>query len=162
MGLSIFVLGTSLEALSHIEEKAQLIIAQLYFHNPLTATATYPRSLLWIYSCIFKVFRAWNQQTSLRKRQKNLKKMLLNGLVKAINKHEELLMSKTLRALRSAKILNAKTHVKLGFVQAMVARNIKVFFFKLMIKKYKQMHFAKNLTALAQSHFKGCLRQKIM
>jgi len=44
----------------------------------------------------------------------------------------------------------------------MVTRNIKVFYFKLMIKKYKEMHFAKNLTALAQSHFKGCLRQKIM
>ena len=44
----------------------------------------------------------------------------------------------------------------------MVARNIKTFYFKLMIKKFKEIAFARNLTALAQSHFKGNLRQKIV
>jgi len=66
------------------------------------------------YSSIFRVFRAWNQHISLRKRQKKLKKLLLNGLVKAITKHEELLLKKTLKAFKIAKRLSTKTKMKIG------------------------------------------------
>ena len=36
------------------------------------------------YASVFRVFRGWAEQTQKRKRQKKLKKLLLNGLVKAI------------------------------------------------------------------------------
>ena len=43
----------------------------------------------------------------------------------------------------------------------MVTQNIKAFYMRLMIKKYKELRFARNLTALAQSHFKGSFRHRI-
>ena len=101
------------------------------------------------YSRLFRVFRGWSQHTSLRKRQKKLKKLLLNGLVKAIGKHEELLLNKTFKALKAIKKLNSKTNQKVKYIEAVVAQNIKAFYLKLMIKKQKELHFARNLTSLA-------------
>ena len=61
------------------------------------------------YSKIFRLFRAWSQYASLHKRQKQLKKLLLNGLVKAIGKHEEVLFRKSFSALKQAKRINKVT-----------------------------------------------------
>ena len=101
------------------------------------------------YSSVFRVFRSWSEHCNLRKRQKKLKKQLLNGLVKAISKHEEVLMAKTFRALRRAKRLNAKLQKKADFVNQMVTQNIKAFYMRLMLKKFKELKFARNLACLA-------------
>ena len=93
------------------------------------------------YSAVFRVYRAWNEHCKLRKRQKQLKKQLLNGLVKAINKHEEVLLAKTFRALRRAKRLNAKIQKRADYVNQMVTLNIKAFYMRLMMKKYKEVKF---------------------
>ena len=90
-----------------------------------------------------------------------LKKQLLNGLVKAITKHEEALTLKTFRALYRAKRLNRKAQRKVNLVEQLVKRNIKAFYFRLMMKKFKELRFGKNLTALAQSHFKGSFKQRM-
>lgn len=55
--------------------------------------------------------------------------------MKAIGKHEELLLNKTFRALKSAKKLNQKMTMKAKYIESMVARNIKAFYLKLMFKK---------------------------
>ena len=114
------------------------------------------------YSKLFRVFRSWSQQAKLQKRQKSLKKLLLNGLVKAIGKHEELLAAKTFRALKMQKRLNYKHGKRADYITNLVARNIKAFYFRLMMKKYREVSLARNLTGLALSHFKGCLRQRIL
>ena len=90
------------------------------------------------YSSIFKVFRAWKGHHDLRKRQKKLKKMLLNGLVKAINKHEQMLTTKTFRALKMVKYSNKKLQKRHDRVKRFVDRNTMAFYFKLMVKKYRE------------------------
>ena len=63
----------------------------------------------------------------------------MNGLVKAITKHEAVLIRKTYRALRNVKSLNSNLKKKFDYVQMKVARNIKAFYLRLMIKKYKEL-----------------------
>ena len=63
----------------------------------------------------------------------------MNGLVKAITKHEEVLIRKTYRALRNVKSLNSNLKKKFDYMQQKVARNIKSFYLRLMIKKYKEL-----------------------
>lgn len=48
------------------------------------------------------------------------------------------------------------------YIEAVVARNIKAFYLKLMVKKQKELYFARNLTSLAMSHFKSCLHSRIL
>ena len=69
-------------------------------------------------------FRAWQDFVKLRQRQKILKKRLLNGLIKAINKHEEFLYLKTFEAFRVARNTRILNENKMVHLQAMVNRNL--------------------------------------
>ena len=52
------------------------------------------------YKMVLKVFRGWQDQVDKRHRQKILKRVLLDGLMKAISKHEEFLMVKSFRTFK--------------------------------------------------------------
>ena len=69
-------------------------------------------------------FRAWQDYVKLHQRQKVLKKRLLNGLIKAINKHEEFLFLKTFEAFRVARRMRIINQEKTIHLRAVVDRNL--------------------------------------
>ena len=105
-------------------------------------------------------FRAWQDFVKLRQRQKILKKRLLNGLIKAINKHEEFLYLKTFEALRVARNTRILNENKMLHLQAMVNRNLMHQMLMRMRRVSKELKLEGAISVVAKQHFKSRMRKK--
>lgn len=94
--------------------------------------------------------------------QKRLKKQLLRGLVRAIEKHEELLVKKALKGFRRSRERRLEIERRMALVKQMVELNTAAFYFRLMVKKYKERVFGRGLTRVATDHFQSTFRRKLL
>ena len=127
-------------------------------NQKLSTNATYKSKTQ--FKTLLDCFRAWQQYVKLHQRQKILKKRLLNGLIKAINKHEEILFLKTFKAFRLAKrirILNVENTARL---RALTDRNLMYTMLMKMRRVSKELKLEGAISVVANQHFRSRMRKK--
>ena len=89
-----------------------------------------------------------------------MKKRLLNGLIKAINKHEEILFLKTFRAFRLAKRIRILNGEKTAYLRALVDKNLMCSMLMRMRRVSKELKLEGAISVVAKQHFKSRMRKK--
>jgi len=72
------------------------------------------------------------------------------------------LTAKAFRALKQMRRVNARLERRVQRMQALVNHNVIAFYFRLMIKKYRERYLGYNLTQLALSHFQSASKTRLL
>ena len=127
-------------------------------NQKLSTNATYKSKTQ--FKMLLDCFRAWQDYVKLHQRQKVLKKRLLNGLIKAINKHEEFLFLKTFEAFRMARRMRIINQEKTIHLRAVVDRNLMHTMLMRMRRVAREFKLEGAISVVAKQHFKSRMRKK--
>ena len=114
------------------------------------------------FKVLLDCFRGWQDYVGLHQRQKKLKRHLLSGLIRAINKHEEVLLLKTFQSMRLAKQIRLQNQSRTIQLRMLMHRNLLSAYFSRMRRVQREGVLEKGVSVVAKQHFRRRMKQKCL